>query len=407
MLNRLRRKLTALAACLTGSVVVAVCVVSFLLIRGQYLRGRVLAFELAAASVFTQWQFEDYLSADWLQASMDANQFEIALWENHIPLSYSLSDPVQAKLLLEDMPSAAEKERARSFCVGDYRCILFDFPFSFGSRQFLMWQDTAGEHTYLLRMGFVFFGITAVSLSLVVLLCNLVSRRAILPAQDAMERQEHFVAAASHELRSPLTVLRTGLGVIEKDPAQTERYLSLVREETDRMSRLVNDLLTLASGGRLRKTFHPDPIEADTLLIEFADSMTPVAGKTGVHLEVCLPEDPAPAIRADSHMLRQLLTILVDNALRYAPRDSSIELTLSFSSRHCLLSVADHGPGICDKEKALIFDRFYRGTKSRTESTHFGLGLSVARELAAIHGGSIDVSDTPGGGATFLVVLPR
>lgn len=405
MLKVLRKKLTLLAACLTGSVVLAVCLISFLLLRSQYLEGRQLAFQLAANAVRTQWQMENVLRTDWLRASMEANQTKLALWENHIPLHFGLPDSAQAEHLLAAVPDT-EAPTPVYFTQDNYRCAWFDFDFSSGSRQLLIWQDTAPEHDYLLRLGLIFAGIALVSLGLVGALCYWVAGRSILPAQEAMERQEYFVAAASHELRSPLTVLRTGFGVIQKDPGQTEHYLALMRRETDRMSTLVNDLLILAGGGRLRRTYAPGLLEPDTLLIDFADTMTPAAEKAGVFLEVCLPEEAMAPIPADESMLRQLLTILVDNALRYAPAGSSIRLSAQAKGRHCLLSVADRGPGVTDAEKDRIFDRFYRGSESRADPSHFGLGLSVARELAAIHNGSITVTDTPGGGATFQITLP-
>ena len=221
-----------------------------------------------------------------------------------------------------------------------------------------------------------------------------------------MERQERFVAAASHELRSPLTVLRTGFGVIKKTPEQSERYLGLMEGETNRMTRLVDELLILAGGGSLRKTFRPKPIELDTVLIDFVDSMTPVAEKKGIFLEICLPEETIPAVNADEDRVKQILSILVDNALRYAPEKSTVHVSLDNQAKGCVLSVIDHGPGIPDSEKKKVFDRFYRGSQSRSDPNHFGLGLAVAQELAAIHGGTLWLSDTPDGGATFTVFFP-
>lgn len=405
MLKTLRKKLTILATCLTGSVVLAVCLISFLLIRGQYLQSRDLAFQLAASSVQTQWQMDDFLTVDWLNASMEANETRIVLWENNVLMYPGISDKAQAEQLKGAVPNPYENSSVY-FTQGNYRCAWFNFDFSYGSRQFLVWQDTAPEQAYLLRLSLIFMGIALVSLGAVGALCYWVAGRAIVPAQEAMERQEHFVAAASHELRSPLTVLRTGFGVIQKDPGQTEHYLSLMRRETDRMSALVSDLLILAGGGRLRRTYDPSPMELDTLLIDFVDGMTPVAEKVGVFLEICLPEETLPPVPADENMVKQILTILVDNALRYAPAGSSVQLSLLPKGKQCLLCVTDHGPGVPDSEKEKVFYRFYRGSASRTDPSHFGLGLSVAQELAAIHNGSIKVTDTPGGGATFQVTLP-
>lgn len=404
MLKALRKKLTALAACLTGAVVLILCLASFFLIRGQYLQSRRLAFQMAATAVCTQWQLDDSLSAGWLNASMEANGTQVALWENRIPIDYGFTFMQEAMALQTCVPDTGSTPVF--FTHGRDRCAWFDFSFDYGQRQILVWQDTAQEQGHLLRLALIFVGIALVSLFVVGLLCYLIAGRAIAPAQDAMNRQERFVAAASHELRSPLTVLRTGFGVIRSDSGNAEHYLSLMEREAERMSKLVDELLVLAGGGSLRKCFHPRPIALDTLLIDFADGMTPVAGAAEVAFEIRLPEEALPPVSADPDRIRQLLSILVDNALRYAPRQSQVELSLTRRSKGCVLSVADHGPGVPDDEKKRIFDRFYRGSQSRTDTAHFGLGLSVAQELAAVHNGSIAVADTPGGGATFRVTLP-
>lgn len=404
MLKKLRKKLTILSASLTGSVVLAVCLTSFLLIRSQYLHSRELAFQLAASEIQTRWQIDGGLSAQWLRSSVEVNGIGLAFWEDTIPMDFGVSDMAQGEALKVKIP-AEQEQTPYYFSDAQTRCAWFSFSFEYGSREYLVWQDTTPEWAYLLRLGLIFAGIAAVSLGIVGMLCFYVAGRAILPAQEAMERQEHFVAAASHELRSPLTVLKTGFGVIQKDPGETERYLALMSREADRMGVLVDDLLILAGGGTLRKNYAPGLLELDTLLIDFADAMTPVAEKKGIFLEVCLPEEMLPAVRADENMLRQILTILVDNGLRYAPEGSGIQLSLDQRGKQCILSVADHGPGVPDAEKTRIFDRFYRSSQSRTDPSHFGLGLSVARELTTILNGSIGVEDTPGGGATFRIRL--
>ena len=400
MLQKLRNRLTVLAAVLTGSVVVAVCIVSFLLIRQQYANSRYVAFKLAAESVYTQWSLEERISAPWLQSTMEANTADILLWENGVPLDYGLCDLTHGQTLRTHAP-----ESNGYFTVGSDLCAWFTLDFDYGQRQILVWQDTEPEQAYFLKIGLVFVAIALVSLTAVTWLCWLVAGKAIVPVQESMERQEQFVAAASHELRSPLTAIRTGLSLLRVEP-ESGRHLTLMSREAERMSRLIDELLILAGGGSLRRNFRPEPIEPDTLLIDFADTMLPQARSRGVHLELELPEDAVPAIRADADRVRQMLTILTDNALRYAPEGSTVTLKLEAAGEGCRFYVSDHGPGIPDSEKQRIFDRFYRGSASRSDPDHFGLGLSVALELAKVHGGEVTVSDTPGGGATFTISLP-
>lgn len=400
MLKKLRSRLTVLASVLTGSVVVAVCIVSFLVIRQQYANSRYVAFRIAAESVYTQWSLEERLSAEWLRSTMDANAAEILLWENGVPLDYGLSDLGYAQNLRVHAP-----EENGYFTVGSDLCAWFTLDFDYGERQILVWQDTEPEQAYFRRLAMLFGFIALISLCAVGGLCWFVAGKAMRPVQESMERQEQFVAAASHELRSPLTVIRTGLSVIRVEE-DSGRYLSLMRGEAERMSRLIDELLILAGGGSLRRNFRPESVEPDTLLIDFVDTMEPHARKNGIRLELQLPEEAVSAISADSDRLRQILTIITDNALRYAPTGTAVTWELRTEGKRCCLSCIDHGPGIPDSEKKRIFERFYRGSVSRTDPNHFGLGLSVARELIRLHDGTITVDDTPGGGATFQIELP-
>ena len=400
MLKKLRSRLTVLASVLTGSVVVAVCIVSFLVIRQQYANSRYVAFRIAAESVYTQWSLEERLSAEWLRSTMEANAAEILLWENGVPLDYGLSDLGYAQNLRVHAP-----EENGYFTVGSDLCAWFTLDFDYGERQILVWQDTEPEQAYFRRLAMLFGFIALISLCAVGGLCWFVAGKAMRPVQESMERQEQFVAAASHELRSPLTVIRTGLSVIRVEE-DSGRYLFLMRGEAERMSRLIDELLILAGGGSLRRNFRPESVEPDTLLIDFVDTMEPQARKNGIRLELQLPEEAVSAISADSDRLRQILTIITDNALRYAPTGTAVTWELRTEGERCCLSCIDHGPGIPDSEKKRIFERFYRGSVSRTDPNHFGLGLSVARELIRLHDGTITVDDTPGGGATFQIELP-
>ena len=400
MLKKLRSRLTVLASVLTGSVVVAVCIVSFFIIRQQYANSRYVAFRIAAESVYTQWSLEERLSAEWLRSTMEANAAEILLWENGVPLDYGLSDLSYAQSLRTHAP-----QENGYFTVGADLCAWFTLDFDYGERQILVWQDTEPEQAYFRKLALLFGCIALVSLGAVGGLCWFVAGRAMAPVQESMERQEQFVAAASHELRSPLTAIRTGLSVLQVQE-DSHRHLSLMRSEAERMSRLIDELLILAGGGSLRRNFRPETVEPDTLLIDLVDTLEPQARKSGIRLELQLPEEAVPCVSADADRLRQVLTIITDNALRYAPTGTAVTWALGTEGERCILRCIDHGPGIDDSEKKRIFDRFYRGSASRTDPNHFGLGLSVARELIRLHGGTITVSDTPGSGATFTVMLP-
>lgn len=184
-----------------------------------------------------------------------------------------------------------------------------------------------------------------------------------------------------------------------------EALLSVARKETDRMQHLTDDLLLLAGSDANAWNLTMQPVQLETLLIEVYETFYNLAGEQHHPFTLLLPEQELPAITVDEDRLKQLLGILLNNAFSYSPAESPVALSGVLTNHSVLLSVIDHGNGIPDKEKKAIFRRFYRCDESRTDKTHFGLGLSVAKEIAHAHNASIKISDTPGGGATFSVCL--
>lgn len=398
MLKQLRKKLTLLSSALVGGVVLLCCVLSFLLVRDQILREKDTAFRLAAQRIEMEWQTDGSLTATWLETALAEGEYHAALWENGIPLRYAVTEPEQAEALL------TLSNGATYFVTNDWHCGDLSFPFARGERRICIWQSRAQERKELLRLGLLFSLLTLGSLALVGWLSWIAAGKSVKPAQEAMDRQDRFVADASHELRSPLTVLKSSLGQLRNNPDLARHDVPLMEKQVDRMQGLVENLLMLTGSSDSREKLLA-PIMLDTLLIEFADGMLPVARNAGVHLQVELPDGPVPKARGSETLLFRLLTILTENALRYAPEDTDVTLRLSLVSSGCEISVSDHGPGIPDDEKKKIFDRFYRGNESRTDSEHFGLGLSVAAQIAKLHHTQIRVFDTPGGGADFRIQL--
>lgn len=399
MLKQLRKKLTLLSAALTGCVVLLCCTASFLFVREQYLREKDAAFHLTVQRIETQWQIDGALTAPWLEAALEEGDYHAALWENGIPLRYPNTEPETAAALL------TETNESEYVLLPDYRVGDLRFPFSRGERRLCIWASRAQETKNLLRIGLL-FGLLAVgSLALVAWLSWIVAGRSVKPVQAAMDQQDRFVADASHELRSPLTVLKSSLSQLREQPELAQRDLPMLEQQVDRMQSLVDNLLIL-SGSAANRGVTLEPVAPDTLLIEFADSMLPLAKQAKVHLEVELPDEAVPQVLGQEVLLRRLLSILTENALRFAPENSDVTLALRRLPNACEISVSDHGPGVPDAEKEKIFDRFYRGSESRTDTDHFGLGLSVAAQIAELHHTCIHVGEASGRGARFSFQLP-
>jgi signal transduction histidine kinase len=219
--------------------------------------------------------------------------------------------------------------------------------------------------------------------------------------QDSDEGQRRFVADASHELRTPLTTIQGNAGLLARGPAVSDEVRRAaaadIAAETARMTRLVDRMLTLAradSGLQLELA----PLELALVVGEVCRQAQ------RVHPERELVGNRAGvAVAGDEDAIRQLIWILLDNAMRYAR--SRVSVTLTSEGEWARLTVADDGPGIAPEEREHVFERFYRSDRSRA-GQGAGLGLSIARWIVEQHRGRILAGEGPDGGATMYVDLP-
>lgn len=257
----------------------------------------------------------------------------------------------------------------------------------------------------------LYLGIWLISFVVILFVSRFLLKRAFTPSEQMIKSQKDFVAAASHELKAPLAVIMANTEALQemqshdsKDP-QAQTCLDVIDAECSRMSRLVRDMLLLASSDADKWTIQKSEINVDTLLITLYEAYEPVCISKKIRLDLNLSEDTYPVLTADRERLFQILSIFLDNAVCYSPEDSSIQIMTTLNEKELTFSVTDHGKGIPEEDKPFIFDRLYRGDKSRTDKSHFGLGLSIAKELAKMLGGEIGFKDTEGGGATFFLRL--
>jgi two-component system OmpR family sensor kinase len=226
-------------------------------------------------------------------------------------------------------------------------------------------------------------------------------------ARTSEERMRRFVGDASHELRTPLTSIR-GFAELYRQgalPAQADvdRAMSRVESEASRMGLLVEDLLLLARLDQQRPLEHA-PVDLLELATDAVQDARAVDPERSVELEV-VAAGPAPVVSGDAPRLRQVLSNLVSNALTHT--SAPVTVRVSTATGAAVVEVADQGPGIPQEERPRVFERFYRADTSRTRASGgTGLGLSIVAALVAAHRGSVEVLDTPGGGATFRVTLP-
>ena len=244
------------------------------------------------------------------------------------------------------------------------------------------------------------------------------ARRALVPIREslgaqraALRHQREFAADASHELRTPLTVIRSSVEHLRRNRdrpvAEVGDALVDIDAEVHHLTTLVDDLLLLARSDSGAVTLERVPLHLDDVAADAAAALAQPAAAAGVRVEV----DPQPtAAVGDPARLRQLVMILVDNAIRHSPRGSAVRVVIrpgtgaGAAAGAATLAVEDAGPGVRPEDRARVFDRFWRAPGAPAGGT--GLGLAIARWIAEHHDGSISVDRSEAGGARFEVRLP-
>lgn len=236
---------------------------------------------------------------------------------------------------------------------------------------------------------------------------------AFKPVERAWKQQTQFVADASHELKTPLTVILANMAILRADPSATvneqSQWVESTQTEAERMQSLVNDMLEMArpenaaaaaAGGEFEVLDLTDIVEAEVLQFES------VAFDKGVALESEIAPDIY--VEGDAARLQRLVSTLIDNACKYADAKGHVDVVLESTDKfEAVLRVHNTGPEISEEDLPYVFDRFYRADKARTSGKGgFGLGLAIARGIAREHAGDITVESGKGEGTTFTVTLP-
>ena len=244
----------------------------------------------------------------------------------------------------------------------------------------------------------VLLGAGLAALLVIVLAGWFLTERALAPIRSAMDRQLRFTADASHELRTPLTVVDAGLQVLRRHPDQTisrnAQLVDSISAETRRMTRLVEDLLTLARVDSGQAELHLQPTDVSRLVVSAGDDLQALAAGGGGRVDV--RAESGIEAQVDRDRLRQVLLILVDNALRHGEPGGTVEVRFDRAGRDLRLEVADRGPGIPADQRSRVFERFYQLDSSRSASGT-GLGLAIAGWIVGAHGGTIKLTDNEPG----------
>jgi signal transduction histidine kinase len=229
------------------------------------------------------------------------------------------------------------------------------------------------------------------------------------PIEEAMEEQKRFIADASHELKTPLTALQTSIEVALRDKKINLKEalftLNDSLKDVKSLTVLTNDLLSLTryQQNGLKESFQK--VNLGLVIDESVAKILPIAKSKKINLKVNSSDS---IIKGNRESLAKLVTIFLDNAIKYTPEKGRVEVENITKGRNAIIKVTDTGIGINKKEVQEIFERFYRAdaSRSKTKASGFGLGLSIAKSIIDIHKGSIDVESEVGKGSTFTVKLP-
>lgn len=429
MFRKLHIQLTALCAATTGAVLAILTVLCLFISESDIRNQESTSFSANLEALYQNMAQQATLSHTWLRQMEHSYQIRLQIMDSGVPLFFeklSGYDETVQELMEQTARTALEDYRIDLRQTTSAGILTRHAEFTLKDDSGAYWYSSAAllprsgnciavavlhpltrmnERILQQRLLFVLADLAA--WAVLTLFFWFFTARMLQPLRENRRRQTQFIAAASHELRSPLTVILSNIAAVRSGIMRPdEQFLEAVDSESKRMSRLVGDMLQLAAADNHSWTMQPEEIELDTLCLQVWENYEPLAAARGLLWKIDLPDDAVPHCVCDAERIRQLLSILIDNAFSYTPEGGCVRLSLAAASGAFRLSVADNGPGIPDESKRTVFERFHRLDSARKSKSHFGLGLSIAQEIARLHHGQITLLDTPGGGATFTVTLP-
>lgn len=397
MLERTRRRLTAGYLVVTAAIVIlfaAVTLVAF----GETTRSERDHLLLEKATALAAGGGEGADGADYGTVLLAADGRTLA------------RDRTAPSLGLPDRPgarAAATQPRAVMRTIagpeGEVRVATVRAP---GGRIAQVGRSLSADAAAARRLLGILGAVGALALVLAALGGLAMARRALGPVKDAFDRQRAFVADASHELKTPLALIRVDAEVLLRDPAAPDAAELLVHQvhEIDRMNALLSDLLLLARLDSGKLVVEQRPFDLATVLAESTARFSRRAELEHIELGFDVPADVTA--RGDAQRTGQVLAALLDNAVRMTPTGGTVSARARRVDGHVEVEISDTGPGIPPQRRERVFDRFHRTSAPRQDRPGTGLGLAIARDLARAQGGDLVAEAGHAGGATLRLELP-
>ncbi len=423
MFRKVRISLAVLFASVSSIILIGMSLLLLFFQRQNFYENAEHKFQQDVQGFLYTFKNSTIITYDWLKAVQRNYSYDFYLYDNGIPMRFlkdtkSADDIKMLEVFRQEHPVQTDIQSTETISHKEYRyntekevyqissIILFGEN---GNTEIYVISSLQSVQTQLKNLYFRFAIIIVLGVALLFGFSWLYTGKLLQPIQKSQKQQADFIAAASHEIRSPVHTILSALRAIEapRDGRQGNGFLDIAREEGQRLTYLTNDLLMLARGNSNSISVNFGRTELDTIVLESYEAFLQPAREKQIALTVSLPEDELISEHMDGERIRQVISILLDNAISYTPEHGTVALQCEKTKNHFILKVADNGAGLSKEQKQHIFERFYRADTSRHDTEHFGLGLSIAKELVTLHSGTIFVTDTEGGGTTFLVKLPK
>jgi len=296
--------------------------------------------------------------------------------------------------------------------LGRQTGILRDFPMNVPTSRNPIIQDLENiklqqleESSNHLQRNLIYFNLLILILSFII--SYFLAKRTLKPIEEAMGAQNRFTADASHELKTPLTAMRTEIEVSLRDKglkiSDAKKLLGSNLEEIAKLESLSSALLKLTKLEEEIKLEFKE-LALSEIITEAFEKVESLAADKNIEFETKFKEVP---VRGDRQSLVELFVILLDNAIKYSPKKSKISINIKQEKKHATVSIKDRGIGIKASDLPHIFERFYRADQSRSKekTDGYGLGLSIAKRIVELHDGEISAKSSPGKGSEFIVKL--
>jgi len=433
MFHKVRIRLTLLSGGITTLILVIMTFSYLYTSEKNLVENQHYSYQSDIYNIAVQLDNQGVITHAWLSQLETVHGCYISLLDNGVPSLFDAMQTDEQRIALLDSlwthyrsnetffrSNISYKCYYKSFVVSDYYCFVITVTQDKAPLEMLLAIPLSGIRQQILRQRLVFTAIVFLALAAIWIFSWLYTGKLLKPIEESRIRQNRFVAAASHELRTPLAVILScaesalhKMTFLDREKADTnvinlKHDITTVKDEALRSSHLLSDMLTLSSRDAGRLEICKASTELDTLLLNACEAFERLAVKKGIRLLVTLPDTAISPCCCDAERITQVIAILLHNAISYTPEKGQITAALSYRKKQFEITVSDTGIGISDDDKRHIFERFYRSEKARSEKNHFGLGLSIAYEIVAAHGGSISAADNQSAdtGTVFTVRLP-